>query len=75
MEPCPYDVTEILYHAPPMILIERVLSYDAETVTSIVDITERTPFLAADPPMSALNIWPSPSPPIAASWRAMRAER
>ncbi|MAL78008.1 MAG: hypothetical protein CMN55_02660 [Sneathiella sp.] len=48
MEPCPYDVTEILYHAPPMILIDRVLSYDAETVTSIVDITERTPFLAAD---------------------------
>ncbi len=37
-----YDLTKILPHKPPMILIDDVLEYDLEekTLTSIVDITE-----------------------------------
>ncbi|WP_334127606.1 ApeP family dehydratase [Sneathiella sp.] len=47
MQPCPYHVTEILYHAPPMILIDRVIAYDTETVEAEVEIAETTPFLEA----------------------------
>ncbi|MZR32210.1 hypothetical protein [Sneathiella litorea] len=45
MQPCPYNITEILYHAPPMILIDRVEAYDAATVASVVDIWADSPFL------------------------------
>ncbi|WP_340149200.1 hypothetical protein [uncultured Sneathiella sp.] len=45
MQPCPYDITDILYHAPPMILIDGVESYDEETVTSTVEITAGSPFM------------------------------
>ena len=45
MQPCSYDITEILYHAPPMILIDRVEGYDDETVASVVEITYDSPFL------------------------------
>ena len=45
MQPCPYDITEILYHAPPMILIDRVKAYDEVTVVSVVEITPDSPFL------------------------------
>ena len=45
MQPCPYEIEEILYHAPPMILIDRVEAYDEATVVSSVEITEESPFL------------------------------
>lgn len=48
MQPCPYDITELLYHAPPMILIDRVETYDEETVTSLVEITAGSPFMDGD---------------------------
>ncbi|MFC4272516.1 hypothetical protein GQF03_11325 [Sneathiella chungangensis] len=46
MQPCLYDITEILYHAPPMILIDRIEAYDDTTVMSSVEITETSPFMA-----------------------------
>ncbi|WP_288902730.1 hypothetical protein [uncultured Sneathiella sp.] len=45
MQACPYDITEILYHAPPMILIDGVEAYDENTVASVVEITADSPFL------------------------------
>lgn len=48
MQPCPYHITEILYHAPPMILIDRVEAYDRETVASVVEITAGSPFMEGE---------------------------
>lgn len=45
MQPCPYDITEILYHAPPMILIDEVEAYSEMEVSSVVEITADSPFL------------------------------
>lgn len=45
LQACPYDIGEILYHAPPMILVDRVDQYDDQTVISSVKITADSPFL------------------------------
>lgn len=45
MQACPYDITEILYHAPPMILIDGVEGYSDTEVASFVEITEDSPFI------------------------------
>ncbi|MCF8467122.1 MAG: hypothetical protein K9G33_06945 [Sneathiella sp.] len=47
MQPCPYSIEDVLYHAPPMILIDRVNAYDEETVISCVEITDESPFVDA----------------------------
>ena len=45
MQACPYDMTEILYHAPPMILIDGVDAYSETEVASVVEITADSPFI------------------------------
>ncbi|MCC3305360.1 hypothetical protein [Sneathiella sp. HT1-7] len=45
MQACPYDITEILYHAPPMILIDGVAAYNETAVESVVKITAESPFV------------------------------
>ncbi len=45
MQPCPYPIEDILFHAPPMILIDEVEGYDEETVISSVTIRDTSPFL------------------------------
>ena len=45
MQACHYDIKEILYHAPPMILIDGVEAYDDNMVASVVEITADSPFL------------------------------
>lgn len=45
MQPCPYPIEKLLYHAPPMILIDGVKAYDDETVVSFVTIEAQSPFL------------------------------
>ncbi|TNE33981.1 MAG: hypothetical protein EP348_11895 [Alphaproteobacteria bacterium] len=48
MEPCPYEIGEILYHAPPMILIDAVTEADETEVAARVDIHTETPFLQGE---------------------------
>ncbi|USG62625.1 hypothetical protein NBZ79_06500 [Sneathiella marina] len=48
MQPCNYPVNDLLYHAVPMILIDRIEAYDSETVHSFVEITPDSPFMADD---------------------------
>ncbi|MEH6545366.1 MAG: hypothetical protein V7701_02990 [Sneathiella sp.] len=48
MQPCPYEINDLLYHTSPMILIDNIESYDAETVLSSVEITPNSPFLRDD---------------------------
>jgi predicted hotdog family 3-hydroxylacyl-ACP dehydratase len=48
MQPCHYAINDLLYHAAPMILIDRVDAFDSETVRSSVEITPNSPFLADD---------------------------
>jgi predicted hotdog family 3-hydroxylacyl-ACP dehydratase len=38
-------LTEILPHAPPMVLLDRVLSYSTDFVACEVEITPRSPFV------------------------------
>jgi len=45
LQPCPYTIEELLYHAPPMVLVDKVEAYDAETVRAQVDIRADSPFL------------------------------
>ena len=40
-----YAVTDLLTHRPPMVLIDRVEDYDAESLVASVEIHEETPFL------------------------------
>ena len=48
MQPCHYAINDLLYHAAPMILIDRIDAYNSETVRSSVEITPNSPFLADD---------------------------
>ncbi|CAA7626545.1 3-hydroxylacyl-ACP dehydratase [Magnetospirillum sp. UT-4] len=47
MTPCPWSVAELLPHVPPMLLLERVLDYDAEAVTALADTGPDNPFMTA----------------------------
>ncbi|MEH6527893.1 MAG: hypothetical protein V7723_17625 [Sneathiella sp.] len=48
MQTCTYEISDLLYHTSPMILIDNIESYDAETVLSSVEITPDSPFLRDD---------------------------
>lgn len=48
MRPCRYPVAALLPHAPPMILLDEVVSYDDESLLAAVTITASSLFLARD---------------------------
>ena len=48
MQPCPWSVTELLPHRPPMLLLDEVLGFDAEQVQASHTITATAPFLEAE---------------------------
>lgn len=45
MKPCSYPIEDLIAHRPPMILIDRVVSYDEETAEVRVMIREDSPFI------------------------------
>lgn len=48
MQACSHPIDDLLYHARPMILIDEVEAYDAETIRTITEITAQSPFLEGD---------------------------
>jgi predicted hotdog family 3-hydroxylacyl-ACP dehydratase len=44
MKPCPHPVTAVLPHAPPMILLDRLVGYDEDSLTAEVRIRPEMPF-------------------------------
>jgi len=44
MSACRYAITELLPHRPPMILLDRVRDFDADTLTASVMITRSSMF-------------------------------
>jgi len=48
MRDCPYPIAALLPHQPPMILLDKVVSYDDTTLIAAVVITESSLFLTAD---------------------------
>jgi predicted hotdog family 3-hydroxylacyl-ACP dehydratase len=45
MQAVSYNIEDLLYHARPMILIDRVEAYDTETIQTVVEIDVSSPFL------------------------------
>ena len=56
MKTCPYDVSELLPHEPPLILLNRVDSYSDASLLAEVDITDRSLFLTAEGVPSYIGI-------------------
>lgn len=48
MQACSHAIEDLLYHARPMILIDEVQAYDAETIRTTTQITKDSPFLEGD---------------------------
>lgn len=48
MNACPYSPTELLPHAPPMVLLDRVLEWGEESISAALTIGPATPFLDPD---------------------------
>lgn len=48
MKPCPWPVADLLPHQPPMLLLERVLSYDDTTVVATVNMGDTNPFMTPE---------------------------
>jgi len=46
--PCPWPVERLLPHAPPMVLLDEVIGYDADGVLAAATIGAGHPFLAGD---------------------------
>ncbi len=48
MTPCPWTIAEVLPHAPPMVLLDEVIAFDAEAVLAAVTIGSDHPFATAE---------------------------
>jgi predicted hotdog family 3-hydroxylacyl-ACP dehydratase len=46
--PCPWNLAELLPHAPPMILLDEALSFDESSLVAAVTIRPDQPFFAGD---------------------------
>jgi len=45
MNICKYNVSELIVHKAPMILIDRIESYDDKSIQSVIEIKQSSPFL------------------------------
>jgi len=45
MKPCPYSLASILPHQPPMVLLDRVIGYDDDSLIAEVTITDGSLFI------------------------------
>ena len=45
MKPCPYAINDLVPHATPMILLDRVDAYDANNVEASLTIRDDSPFV------------------------------
>ncbi len=45
MKPCPWPMTLLLPHAPPMVLLDEVVSYDDDRLAAVATIADGHPFL------------------------------
>ncbi len=48
MTPCPWPVGRLLPHAPPMVLLDEIIGYDADGVLAVATIGADHPFLAGN---------------------------
>lgn len=45
---CPYPIDQLVPHSAPMILLDRVIGYDDDSLSAMLTITPGTPFLRDD---------------------------
>ncbi len=48
MKPCPWPIADLLPHEAPMLLLDRVEGYSADTAVAVVEIRPDHPLLAED---------------------------
>lgn len=56
MQPCPWPVTELVPHAAPMLLLDRVLAFEEKALVAEVTIGPHSPYLQAEGVPSYLGI-------------------